>query len=1032
MPYWDDLNPTVFGSITYATHGSAPNRRLVVSWSNVPHISIPRARYTFQAILYETGEIKFQYMRGNGASATIGIEVTNDDVIKHSFNQSIISANSALMFRPQPYVQSVIQPCGSLNTLKVQYSYPVSKTSAELVQNYVFSSSPTPDLSVTSASLSPDGYTVTLTLNKNLQANNTYQLQIKNVSSPAGRTINPNPTTRPISASSGLIGTYYSQYGIQRNYHTGPWVQRNDANVDFSWGYTTPDILPRGDDFSIRWEGYLIPPRTGGYVFRTYSDDGIRLWVNGNQVINAWNDHAPRYDYSSVVNLNEGMAVPIKLEHYERSVQAYARLSWDVPDNTPGDYVTIPSSALSPCQVMPDHIRIEHDGQGLTCQPERIRLTACADAACNTKYTGNVTVNLAADNGGVWSPNPVTFNGHTDVQLSKTTPGDTTLSIVSVTPSAINAWKCVVNGALVSQANCKVNFADAGFVFDVPNLTACETLPSVTLRAVKKNDNSTSCAPAFTGSRTVRFWSTYINPSSGSKAVRINDKPVTAASPGVPIPLNFDISGEAKFTVSYPDVGQMRLDVRYDGSQATNDAGLVMTGSDQFVARPHHFDLTAIRCIDGTPNPGATDASGDIFCKAGENFKVEVKAVCADGSTTPNFGRESPAESVKLSSKLVAPANGEPGELNGSMAAFGTDCAGKSAPGVACGTFQWKEVGIIELTPSIADDNYLGAGNVSGNSSGNVGRFYPHHFEISDARLVPACGTFSYMKQPFTLSFTLTAKALGGERTKNYSGDFAKLDPTQPSLWSSAIGQTGFALGAKNGTENLSHRLTLASPPTVSWLEGELKPIIARLTFARAGLPDGPFDLLELGLAPRDSDGVTLKASDLDMDADSDKTNERKRLGQTIMRFGRMAVERKHQFLETAPINLSLTAQYWDGSTFKTNTLDNCTTLNTNHLRLDNNEQNNQRDGTILVGGSTVNLTGADRLNSGVLNLNLSAPGQGHGGFVDITPELVVASYPWLRYDWDGNGQDEDPRGRASWGMYRGNKNVIYLRERWH
>ncbi|MEW6692433.1 MAG: DUF6701 domain-containing protein [Pseudomonadota bacterium] len=1039
LPYWDDLNPAVGGSITYATLGSAPNRRLVVSWNGVPHFS-SGGSYSFQAILYENGEIKFQFGSGNanGASATIGIEVANDDFNKNSYNSASISPGStALLFRPQPYVQSVTQPCGSANSMLVRYSYPMDPASAGRKQNYDFSLSPTSGLNVISASLSPDGYTVTLTLNKSLQANSAYQLRIKDVLSVAGRAINPNPTTRPISGASGILGTYYSQYGIQRAYHTGPWIQRNDAQVDFSWDTAVPDILPRGDDFSIRWEGYLIPSRSGSHIFRTYSDDGIRLWVNGTKILDAWNDHAARYDDSSAVSLNAGEAVPIVLEHYERGGRAYARLYWDEPDGTSGNFTLIPSSALSPCPLTPsgpDHIRIEHDGQGLTCLAEDMTLRACADAACTNEYTGDVTVNLAATNGGALSPNPITFNGHAVVQLSKTTVGETTLSVASASPSPVNPWDCVVNGALVSQSDCKVNFADAGFVFDVPNVTACETSSSVTLRAVKKSDSSTSCAPAFTGNRTVHFWSTYINPASGSQALSINGTTVAGASPGTPISLNFNSSGEATFTASYTDVGLMQLDVRYDGSAATNDAGLVMTGSDQFVARPHHFDLASIRCADGTNNPGASNANGEKFCKAGEDFKLKVKSVCADGSVTPNFGRESPAESVKLTRALVAPATGSSGHLSGSFAAFGTNCAGNPALGIACGTFQWNEVGIISLTPSIQDGDYLGTGDVSGAASGNIGRFYPHHFELTNASLTPACGPFSYMAQPFGLSFSLTATALGGGTTRNYSGDFAKLDPTQASLWpASTLGQTGFALGAKNGTNELSARLALASNPTGSWDDQGKADIDAVLAFARSGSPDGPFDVLDLGVAPQDSDGVRLEASALDMDADGNGANERKRLGQTIVRFGRMMAERRHQFLETEPITLPLKAQYWDGSTFKTHDLDSCTTLNTAQLRLSNNEESDQHDGSILVGGHTVTLSGAGTLNDGVLNLNLSAPEQGHSGFVDITPELGAAAYPWLRYDWDGDGDhDDDPKGRASWGMYRGNKNVIYLRERWN
>ncbi|MFZ5513102.1 MAG: DUF6701 domain-containing protein, partial [Pseudomonadota bacterium] len=1041
VPYWDDLNPAAGGFITYATLGSAPNRRLVVSWNDVPHYP-NSGQYNIQAILYETGEIKFQYGSGNanGSSATIGIEVANDDFIKHSYDSvSVTPGSTALLFRPQPYVQSVTQPCGSLNSLMVRYSYPMDAGSAGRKQNYDFVSSPTPGLNVTSASLAPDGYTVTLALNKNLQAGGAYQLQIKDVASPAGRTINPNPTTRPISGSSGLVGTYYSQYGIQRAYHTGPWVQRNDAQVDFSWDTTVPDILPRGDDFSIRWEGYLIPSRTGNHVFRTYSDDGIRLWVNGTKILDAWNDHSPRYDNSSVVSLNAGEAVPIVLEHYERGGRAFARLYWDEPDGTAGNYSLIPSSALRPCPPAPtgpDHIRIEHDGEGLTCMPESVTVRACADAGCTNEYTGSVTTTLSP--AGWVGGDTISFTGgHTTAQLSRTSVGAVTLGAGATTPAPANATRCFVG----ATESCVMNFVDAGFIFansangpeaSVSHQTAGVPFGPFWLRAVKTNTATKACEAALGGPQVVNFNYVCIDPATPtcSTGNRMTIGSQVVGSAPTPLNLSFDADGNANLgNITYEDVGKIALHasitVNNNGTPVTLSGSLKGPGgSPSFVVRPHHFDLSAIQCSDGTANPAASTANDAKFCMAGQDFNVTVTARSYTGQVTPNFGQEATHEGVKLTQNLVSGLGlSSSGNLTGSFGDFSN--------GVASGNFQWDEVGIITLTPSIADGDYLGAGDVAGTVSGNIGRFYPDHFELTNPSLTPACGTFTYMGQPFGLSFKLTAKAVHGGTTQNYAGNFAKLDPSDSKLWlPTTLGNKGFALGAKNGTNDLSSRLALASNPTGSWVNGEAN-ITAALVLPRAGSPDGPYDSLQIGVAPQDSDGV--KTAALNMDANGDAVDERKKLGETSVRFGRLTAERVHKPLETDPLTLKLKAEYWDGSLFKTNDLDNCTALNISQLRLENNEESAQHDGTILVGGSTVNLSGAGTLSLGVLNLNLSAPGLGHSGFADITPELDQAGYPWLRYDWNGDGTfDEDPRGRASWGMYRGHPNVIYMRERWN
>ncbi|MEW6729564.1 MAG: DUF6701 domain-containing protein [Pseudomonadota bacterium] len=1047
MPYWDDLNPAAGGFITYATLGSAPNRRLVVSWNDVPHYP-NSGQYNIQAILYETGEIKFQYGAGNngGQSATIGIEVANDDFIKHSYNQGVIHANSALLFRPQPYVQSVSQPCGSLNSLMVRYSYPMDAGSAGRKQNYDFVSSPTPGLNVTSASLSPDGYTVTLALNKSLQAGNPYQLRIKDALSIAGRAINPNPTTRPISGSSGLIGTYYSQYGIQQAHHTGPWVQRNDAQVDFSWGTAVPDILPRGDDFSIRWEGYLIPSRSGNHVFRTYSDDGIRLWVNGTKILDAWNDHAPRYDNSSAVNLSAGEAVPIVLEHYERGGRAFARLYWDEPDGTSGNYALIPASSLSPCPLTPtgpDHIRIEHDGQGLTCQAERITLKACANAACDTLYQDSVTVDLTSPASG-WSADPVTFSGgSTQVDLTVTTPTATpidlgataTAPLASGTPATrcfngatetckmtfsacADRFTCLESGTLTAAGSnlrdggrLYTKLAGTGFSFDVAALKADGTLESG-----------------------------YVAPNGAERQVTVelvDGASMTdcalkvALNPAVSQSVTFQSADSGRKAIAQVAVDRAWRNVQCRVTDATVTPSQVSCSTDSFAIRPQAFSSVETTTANADPANGASTTATPTLKAGSTTFDLTATAIAGyDGTPTIDNG--------SVEAHAGAEATG--------VVAGGFGAAASDTGAATGGSFTYGEVGYFRLKPNgVHDDDFTSVDQGSdctddfsnnlvggkygckfGNSSytGWFGRFIPDHFTLASSSLSPACGTFSYMDQPFELQYTIQAENAAGNRTQNYAGGFAKATVT---------------LVAENNDDGEDRASRLIPSTTASgWMTGQYTFNDTGFQFTRNPSPDGPYNNLKLGVKVSDSD-VEVELAGRDMQATSSGTCspcDAKALNNgngTSMRFGRMFAERKHQFLETEPISLALRAQYWDGSTFRTHTLDNCTTLNAGHLRLDNNEEINQRDGTILVGGSTVNLSGAGTLDQGVLNLSLSAPGLGRSGFVDITPQLDAASLPWLRYDWDGNGtHDEDPRGRASWGMYRGNPKVIYMRERWN
>ncbi len=109
-PYWDDLNPSAGGIVTYDTLGTAGvDLRFVVTWDHLVKYSPGTGDYSIQIILYEDGRFKFQYNSSdaNGSSATIGYEVSNTDYDQYSRNSVSVSIGQAIEYTPIPITYSI-------------------------------------------------------------------------------------------------------------------------------------------------------------------------------------------------------------------------------------------------------------------------------------------------------------------------------------------------------------------------------------------------------------------------------------------------------------------------------------------------------------------------------------------------------------------------------------------------------------------------------------------------------------------------------------------------------------------------------------------------------------------------------------------------------------------------------------------------------------------------------------------------------------------------------------------------------------
>ena len=130
------------------------------------------------------------------------------------------------------------------------------------------------------------------------------------------------------SGVEGLIGEYYERDAAN------PWqvllMKRLDPMVNFSWGDNSPDPSVPADNFMVRWTGEVEAPISATYTFHTQSDDGIRLWVNDEQLIDNWTDHGSTPD-SGEIALKQGQRYPIVLEFYENGGGAVCQLAWSTP-----------------------------------------------------------------------------------------------------------------------------------------------------------------------------------------------------------------------------------------------------------------------------------------------------------------------------------------------------------------------------------------------------------------------------------------------------------------------------------------------------------------------------------------------------------------------------------------------------------------------------------------------------------------------------------------------------------------------------
>jgi len=146
-----------------------------------------------------------------------------------------------------------------------------------------------------------------------------------NLFAPIHPAVPTNILTTP-EGKPGLLGEYYED----RDFKTLK-ATRIDPLIDFDWGGKSPIEGIPGNDFTVRWIGNITVGKTGDYTFSLYTDDGGRLWVNGNKLIDNWSVQSPITISAKPIHLEAGKPYPLKIEYFQASGGSEIRLGWKMP-----------------------------------------------------------------------------------------------------------------------------------------------------------------------------------------------------------------------------------------------------------------------------------------------------------------------------------------------------------------------------------------------------------------------------------------------------------------------------------------------------------------------------------------------------------------------------------------------------------------------------------------------------------------------------------------------------------------------------
>jgi len=313
----------------------------------------------------------------------------------------------------------------------------------------------------------------------------------------------------------GLTGEYFNNRWL----HGSSTFTRVDHAIDFQWGKSDP-VTPTGKDFvSIRWTGYIKPSFNEKYTFTTHVNDALRLWVNGVQLLDVFDNEVDELEevdngiayatYSATTEnaLEASQLVAIKIEYRENRGSAMMRLFWH--------------SISQPFAII-DRARLYYNASHIHGSPFEVTPQAIEPSSpthCSLSITGwdSLEVNWSApqDDGGTavnkyliesWDANKYGATEKQQLRIKETiTGGSFTLSMhshsadVSIGSSALELEKLIESLPNIGDVEVLRTLETNIIVYDIEFLTNNSPVPVISidmLAATPETERSEYCVCA--------------------------------------------------------------------------------------------------------------------------------------------------------------------------------------------------------------------------------------------------------------------------------------------------------------------------------------------------------------------------------------------------------------------------------------------------------------------------------------------------------------------------------------------------------